>query len=86
MGLFDTVHATGHCLIPNGSYQTKGLSCDLDHYELRADGSLWRVAALGGDIDPVRWTGTDAIRLYSTTGRLWILLYVRGALIYAGRE
>lgn len=87
MGLFDTIHATGHAIVPNGSYQTKDLGCDLDHYELREDGTLWRTSALeGGDMTPTQWLGTDAVRLYDTTLGPWILMYVRGSLIYAGRE
>jgi hypothetical protein len=46
MGLFDTVHATGHPVIPNGRYQTNDLNCDLDHYELREDGTLRRTGTL----------------------------------------
>lgn len=86
MGMFDTIHATGHAIVPNGSYQTKDLGCDLDRYELREDGTLWKTGTLEGRVEPVKVEATDAIRLYSTCGGAWILMYVRGAMIYAGRE
>ena len=41
MGMYDTITAAGHPIVPNGSYQTKSLECGLDHYSLRPDGSLW---------------------------------------------
>jgi len=87
VGLFDTIHATGHAIVPNGSYQTKDLGCDLDHYELREDGTLWRTATLeGGDTTPTQWLGTDVVRLYAGACMFWILMYIRGVMIYAGRE
>jgi hypothetical protein len=86
MGMFDTVHATGHSIIPNGSYQTKDLNCDLDHYELREDGAISRTGTMDDDITPPEpWQGTGAVWLYGPDHkrRSYVLMYVRGKQIHA---
>jgi hypothetical protein len=69
MGMFDDLTVTGYPL-PDGierrEYQTKSLECVLDHYEIRADGTLWvRNGWLkDGDGSWERTHVTDYIRFY----------------------
>lgn len=46
MGMFDTISVDSKFIgaVDIDELQTKSLGCNLDHYEIRRDGTLWREA------------------------------------------
>src|SRR5690242_5329706 len=42
MGMFDDLRCLHPDVPQGGSWQTKDLNCEMDLFEIRADGSLWR--------------------------------------------
>ena len=72
MGLFDTVKVIDYPLpggVTRDDWQTKSLDCAMDTYEIRADGSLWRISGwfrTPDDAEPTteRMTWTGELRFY----------------------
>jgi hypothetical protein len=87
MGLYDSVRVSYPGVIP-GHYQTKDLDCEMDHYELGADGSLVSVEQFGAETqERIPFTGTGEVRFYSDRGAKWTeysAYYVAGRLIHTG--
>ena len=85
MGMYDTVTAVGHSIVPDGDYQTKSLECGPDRYELRADGSLWELFDDFPNPSPTRVMVTDAVH-FRGKGGSFVALYVDGVIVHLGRK